>query len=286
LYNSLAQQTMSVEREPKLQAPAPAVQNYLGSGSTALLKTIRTIGRMGNEFSIDVVTHALERKFVHCSVDTWFAISSVASPKFGRVQKIWGAKMYDCRKITLFCLGYNLSQHNMTICSEIWGIGPLGPPWLSLCLQCSQCAWISETTQYIVRNLMKKCDQATYLGGQQHFHETAVTATQNHCTCFKCKHTGKTKNVDHVPSTGVLHFLYFERHTVPSAAHLILQSFATRSIGLYFNIFVPEFECAYGKANCRTIVATTLTVTVKLDWPSIKRLPRPSKQSCFRKKIK
>ena len=35
LYNSLAQQT--VEWEPKFQAPAPAIPNCLGSGSTALV---------------------------------------------------------------------------------------------------------------------------------------------------------------------------------------------------------------------------------------------------------
>ena len=43
LYNSLVQQTMTVEREPKFQAsaPAPAIQNCLGSGSTTLLGTLR-----------------------------------------------------------------------------------------------------------------------------------------------------------------------------------------------------------------------------------------------------
>jgi len=34
---------------------------------------------------------------------------------------IWGGKMYDFRRITLFCLVYRLSQRKMTICSKNFG---------------------------------------------------------------------------------------------------------------------------------------------------------------------
>jgi len=54
--------------------------------------------------------------------------SSVASPKIGD-QKFGGVKIFDFRRITLFCLEYHLSKHKMTICSENFGEnGPLGPP--------------------------------------------------------------------------------------------------------------------------------------------------------------
>jgi len=43
--------------------------------------------------------------------------SSVASPN------IWGAKMFDLGRITLFCLGYRLAKHKMTIVLKIGG-GP------------------------------------------------------------------------------------------------------------------------------------------------------------------
>jgi len=32
---------------------------------------------LGNEFSVDVINHAWERKFVYCSVDTFFALRMV-----------------------------------------------------------------------------------------------------------------------------------------------------------------------------------------------------------------
>jgi len=43
--------------------------------------------------------------------------SGVASPK------IWGAKMFDFRRTTLFCLEKRLSKHEMTIFSKNWGGG-------------------------------------------------------------------------------------------------------------------------------------------------------------------
>jgi len=51
-----------------------------------------------------------------CAVQVSY--SNVASPKFG------GSKMFDFRRITLFCLGYRLSKHK--ICSRNYG--GHGPP--------------------------------------------------------------------------------------------------------------------------------------------------------------
>jgi len=49
--------------------------------------------------------------------------SGVASPR------IWGGKMFDFRRITLFCLEKPLSKHRMTIFSRnLGGYGPFGPP--------------------------------------------------------------------------------------------------------------------------------------------------------------
>jgi len=53
--------------------------------------------------------------------------SGVASPK------LWGDKIFDFRRITLFCLEKRLSKHKMTIFSKnLGGMAPF-PPWLRLC---------------------------------------------------------------------------------------------------------------------------------------------------------
>jgi len=57
--------------------------------------------------------------------------SGVASPKIcGWGQTIWGwGKMFDFRRITLFCLEKRLSNHKMTMFSKhLVGHGPFGPP--------------------------------------------------------------------------------------------------------------------------------------------------------------
>ena len=41
-------------------------------------------------------------------------------------KKLGGGKMFDFRRITLFCLVKRFSKHKMTICSKNWG--GLGPP--------------------------------------------------------------------------------------------------------------------------------------------------------------
>ena len=52
--------------------------------------------------------------------------SGVASPKIWGGQKIWGVKMFDFRRIILFCLEKRLSKHKMTIFQKFGGYGPPG----------------------------------------------------------------------------------------------------------------------------------------------------------------
>jgi len=48
-------------------------------------------------------------------------------------RNFWGAKMFDFRRITLFCLETRLSKHKMSIFSKnLEGNDPFGPPWLRL----------------------------------------------------------------------------------------------------------------------------------------------------------
>jgi len=56
--------------------------------------------------------------------------SGVASPEIWRVPKNLGmGKMFDSRRITLFCLEKRLSKHKMTIFSKNFvGVWPLWPP--------------------------------------------------------------------------------------------------------------------------------------------------------------
>jgi len=82
-----------------------------------------------NRFCL-VFKHALQHQPV-AQVNLFFASvhelpvmnSSVASPKIG------GAKMFDFRRITLFCLEKRLSKHKMTMFSKnVGGEWPLWPP--------------------------------------------------------------------------------------------------------------------------------------------------------------
>ena len=57
-----------------------------------------------------------------------------SQPKHLGGQKIWGAKMFDFRRVTLFCLEKRLSKHKMTIFSKNWGVWLLCAPWLRLWL--------------------------------------------------------------------------------------------------------------------------------------------------------
>jgi len=73
LYNWLVQQTTSVEREPKFQAPAPAIQYCLGSGSIAIVPVV--IGCRG--FSV-LLSSTLSTKEVNVSKPKTAARSSPA----------------------------------------------------------------------------------------------------------------------------------------------------------------------------------------------------------------
>jgi len=57
--------------------------------------------------------------------------SGVGSPK------LRGGKMFDFRRITLFCLKKRLSKHKKTTCSKNLGGGmaALAPSWLRLCVR-------------------------------------------------------------------------------------------------------------------------------------------------------
>jgi len=50
-------------------------------------------------------------------------------------QKFWGAKMFDFRRIALYCLGYRLSKHKGLYVLKIRGDWPLGPPGYAYVIQ-------------------------------------------------------------------------------------------------------------------------------------------------------
>jgi len=52
------------------------------------------------------------------AVKTGSAGSGVASPKIWEGPEKLGGRMLDFMQITLFCFGYRLLKHKMTICSE------------------------------------------------------------------------------------------------------------------------------------------------------------------------
>jgi len=66
------------------------------------------------------LAHAASKHLLLRSQQSFNKTSCLASPKMrGKL-------------LTLFCLGYRLSKHKMTICSKNWGEWPNGPPWLCL----------------------------------------------------------------------------------------------------------------------------------------------------------
>jgi len=64
-----------------------------------------------------------------------FALTNINTKTVAQsAENFGGAKMFDFRRIGLFCLGYRLSKHKITICSKHFGgHGSLGPSWLHLC---------------------------------------------------------------------------------------------------------------------------------------------------------
>jgi len=73
--------------------------------------------------------------------------SVVASPEI-----FWGAKMFDFRRITLFCLEKRFSKHKMSIFSKNLGeaMAPLAPPGYAY-------ASPSRNFSHLLQNLMLKC---------------------------------------------------------------------------------------------------------------------------------
>jgi len=62
--------------------------------------------------------------------------SGVASPKiWGEAKNVGGAKMFDFRRITLFCLEKRLSKHKMTIFFKdfLGGMALFAPPAYAYC---------------------------------------------------------------------------------------------------------------------------------------------------------
>jgi len=62
--------------------------------------------------------------------DKYFRLTfAVTSPKIWGGQKIWGAKTFDFRRITLFYLGYRFSKHKIAIYSKnfLGGMPPRPP---------------------------------------------------------------------------------------------------------------------------------------------------------------
>jgi len=65
-----------------------------------------------------------------------FGLSRFGLSHFGLADSVWPipenlgvAKIFDFRRITLFCLEKRLSKHKITLFSKIWGwLGPFGPP--------------------------------------------------------------------------------------------------------------------------------------------------------------
>jgi len=68
------------------------------------------------------------------------------------VQKFWGARMFNFRRITLFSLEKRLSKHKMTIFSKRCRPRPLWPPWLRLWL-----FLMLDHTKPYVENIHYRC---------------------------------------------------------------------------------------------------------------------------------
>jgi len=73
--------------------------------------------------------------------------SGVASPKIWGDKKFRGGKMFDFRRITLFCLEKRLSKHKMTMFSKIWRVWPL---WLRLCVRLGLKCWSRTSFRAVI----------------------------------------------------------------------------------------------------------------------------------------
>jgi len=70
------------------------------------------------------------------------AVSSLARPKIFFGKNLVGAKMFDFRRIKLFCLWHRLSKHNWLYVLQILVDMVSRPPWLRLCLQAKERTWV------------------------------------------------------------------------------------------------------------------------------------------------
>jgi len=113
--------------------------------------------------------------------------SGVASPK------IWGAKMFDFRRITLFCLKKRLSKHKTsTFSKNLGGHGPYGPPllrvWTLIYHEARVCGFCSLIIWAFVIGVSIFCFFGFYLvdGFWRHFvHKRCLSewSRQRICTC-------------------------------------------------------------------------------------------------------
>jgi len=64
-----------------------------------------------------------------------------AAQKFEQGQNnLRGKKMFDFRRITLFCLGYRISRHKMSISSKNWGVmAPCSSGYTYACPLINEC---------------------------------------------------------------------------------------------------------------------------------------------------
>jgi len=86
------------------------------------ISRIQTFGKSCTLRNQSFITQVYNFKWI-----SWGLGSGIASPK------IWGGKIFDFRRITLFCLKKRLSKQNMTMFSKnLGGMAPLAPHWLRL----------------------------------------------------------------------------------------------------------------------------------------------------------
>jgi len=67
------------------------------------------------------------------------------------------------------------------------------------------------------------------------------------------------KNTKYVSSSRVIHISYIlPKNVLKTVYFLLLKELLTNFLFLYFIIFAPELEGAFGKANCRFLICLAL----------------------------
>jgi len=106
----------------------------------------------------DVVYEKIGRQqYMQSICNGLYRTSGVASPKHWVEQKnCGGAKMFDLRWITLFCLEKRLSKHKITIFSKnLGGMAPLATPMYRTARNCLWCYYLQLIWAFAC-NLVKK----------------------------------------------------------------------------------------------------------------------------------